>query len=324
MQQPAVIVTGACGVVGTRVVQRLIEQEVPVVALTRRMPPPGHPVHHPLVRPCLLDLATASEDDLDTLFARNRPVALLHCAALVNADQCEEQRELAWAVNTAATARLARMCTRYQVHCLFVSTDYVFDGTQAPGCLYRESDTVHPLNFYGYSKWQGELAVQEACEGLTAWSICRTSVVYGSSAWSRLDFVHWLAHRLEEGKQVQIVNDQVSSPTDATDLARMLVTLALEGHSGIYHTAGDSALARYSFARLVAQYLGLDERLIVPVTSQKLQQAALRPLNAGLNVDRISAVLGTRPWSAAEGIEHSRSRAVILAAHEPVSAFATR
>lgn len=287
---------------GARVVQRLVAQGTPVVALTRSALSSEHPFHKLPVRLYTLDLATAREDDIEKLFAEVRPSALIHSAALTGVDLCDEQRELVWAVNTDATGRLARACARHHAYCLFVSTDYVFDGTQAAGSLYREDDPVHPLNLYGYSKWQGELAVQAACEGVTGWSICRTSVVYGAAPWSRLDFVQWLAHRLGEGKQVQIVNDQVSSPTEAIDLAQTLTTLTLGGHTGIYHTAGSSALDRYSFARLIARTLALDEGLIVPISTQKLNQAVPRPLNAGLNVERVSAVLGRRPASAAEGI----------------------
>lgn len=302
MQQCAALVTGANGIVGTQVVQCLTKQGYCVHALVRQLPPQGHPLYHPLVCLHLLDLACASEQDMQMLFAETRPTALIHCAAVANADLCEQQQALAYAVNTIATKLLAKMCARYAVHCLMVSTDYVYNGDQPTGSLYHEDDPVQPLNFYGYSKLQGELAVQEACADRTSWSICRTAVIYGTTAWSRPDFTHWLVTKLRQREPVYIINDQVSSPTCAMDLASMLVKLALLRGKGIYHTAGSSVINRYSFARLLAYSLGLDEGLVFPVTTKDLQQVARRPLNAGLNIDKISTLLGRRPLSAAEGI----------------------
>lgn len=300
----SVLVTGANGIVGTQVVQNLVNRGYSVHALVRQLPPPGHPLYHESVRIHLMDLACMSEKDLHTLFTEIHPVALLHCGALVNADVCEKQQELAYAVNTTATRLLATICACYQVYCLMVSTDYVYNGKQAENCLYYEDDSVQPLNFYGYSKLQGELAIQEACIGRTRWSICRTAVVYGTTTWSRPDFSQWLLAALRQGKSVSVVYDQFSSPTSSWDLANMLIQLMSLQAEGIYHTAGSSVIDRYNFSCQLARRLGLDVKLISPIATSKLQQQARRPLNAGLNVDKVSALLGARPLTIVQGIEH--------------------
>jgi dTDP-4-dehydrorhamnose reductase len=307
MQQRSIVVTGATGLVGTKVVQKLLDSNDNVYAVVRKQPPGGYPgtrtptpdttngvVLH------TVDLAAARPDW--TWMQDLRPAAVIHCAAMTNVDECERDPSSAYAINERATRSLAGVCSRYGTHLVLVSTDYVFDGSDEHPGPYNENDPVHPLNHYGRSKLHAEIAVQNICEGRAAWSICRTAVVYGSTAWTRANFLTWLLAKLRKREAVKIVCDQVSSPTLADDLAEMLLEIVRQQTVGIFHTAGRTILDRYQFALALAKQFDADTSLIRPITTSELQQVAPRPLKAGLCIDKIKQQLSLRPLSLAEGL----------------------
>lgn len=307
MQQRSVVVTGATGLVGTKIVQKLLSLNDTVHAVVHRQPLIGHPATRMPTKDITsgvvlhtVDLATVKPDW--TWAEAIKPAAVIHCAAMTNVDECERDPSSAYAINERATRSLAEVCARYRAHLVLVSTDYVFDGSDEYPGPYNEKDPAHPLNHYGRSKWQGEVAVQDICEGRTAWSICRTAVVYGSTPWTRANFLTWLLAKLRNRESVKIVSDQVSSPTLADDLADMLIEIVRQQASGIFHTTGSTIIDRYQFALAIANQFGLDSSLIRPITTRELQQAAPRPLKAGLCIDKITQQLGVRPLALAEGL----------------------
>lgn len=305
--QRSVVVTGATGLVGTKVVQKLLSLDDTVHAVVHRRLPIGHlftetPTMDITNRVILhtVDLAAVKPDW--TWMEDIQPAAVIHCAAMTNADECERDPSIAYAINEHATRSLAHACARYGIHLLFVSTDYVFDGSDEHPGPYSENDLVHPLNHYGRSKWCGEIAVQEACEGKTPWSICRTAVVYGSSPGAKMDFATWLLMRLRNRESVSIVTDQISSPTLSDDLADMLVEVMRQQAIGIFHTAGSTLIDRYQFALTLANSYKLDSSLIKPITTSQLQQIALRPLKAGLSIYKMRQKVGITPLSVEDGL----------------------
>lgn len=307
MHQRSIVVTGATGLVGTKVVQKLLSLDATVHAVVHRQPPSGHPTLEMSTKDIAssvvlhtVDLATVQPDW--TWMQHIQPSAVIHCAAMTNVDACELDPAGAYAINERATRSLAETCARYGAHLVFVSTDYVFDGSNEHPGPYNEDDPVHPLNHYGRSKWQGEVAVQNLCAGRTAWSICRTSVVYGSTPWTRANFVTWLLEKLRNGVSAQVVDDQISSPTLAEDLADMLLEIVRQQAVGIFHTAGSTILDRYQFALALARQFDADTSLIRPITTSELQQVAPRPLKAGLHTDKIKQQLALRPLSLTEAL----------------------
>lgn len=304
MAQKTVAVTGAAGIVGTRVVQHMLRAGYQVHALVRSQPPVGHPLFAENVTLTTLDLATATEQSIVNWLDVTRPRALIHGAAWVDVRGCERQPELATTLNTDVTKMFARACARYHTQFVMISTDYVFDGTYPPGTLYLEDDRPQPANQYGRSKLLGELATQEACADKTLWTICRTAVVYGSAPGSRSDFVQWLRMQLGHNQPVSIAQDLVSSPTHAVDLAKMLATIVEHRLAGVYHTAGSTSMDRYHFALKIAQRYNLDQTLIHPTLASELGSPL--PLNVGLCVDKISRDAGLRPLSVEEGLAYCR------------------
>lgn len=307
MQHRSIVVTGAAGLVGTKVVQKLLTLGDTVHAVVRRQPPIGHPtttVSAQEATSCVtlhtIDML-ADKPDWTWMETAHSSV-VIHCGAMTDVDGCERDPASAYAINERATRLLAEACSRYRAHLLMVSTDYVFDGADEHPGPYSEDDPVHPLGHYGRSKWYGELAVRGACEGKTAWTICRTSVVYGSTPWTRANFLTWLLTKLRNGEPIKIVDDQIGSPTLADDLADMLIEIARQQATGVFHTAGGTIVDRYRFALSVANQFGLDSSLIQPVASSEFQQAARRPLKAGLRIDKLRQKLGVTPLSLDESL----------------------
>ena len=280
-----ILVTGANGLVGTKVLERLLHDpsDEPRAAYHRTR------TNEYLGEIPFWWLDTTSADDVDRVIDDARPEAVVHAGAFTNVDGAEKQRDLAWASNAEATAILARACASRGVRLVYLSTEYVFDGAAGP---YRETDPVNPLGWYAKTKQAGEQTVIAAGG---SWAVARTTVVYGYAQHVRANFVLWLVGKLRAGERVSIVDDQIGSPTLAENLAEMVVALAHSRENGIFNTAGADVLSRLDFSRRIAETFGLDAGLIDPTTTASLGQAAPRPLRAGLVMDKFRAAFPDVP-----------------------------
>jgi len=308
MSTETVVVTGAAGRVGTHIVQAFLAHGSPVQASVHRTPPPEHPLARLAIPQQVLNLATLPEQDIYDWLQSVRPQALIHAAALSDVTECERQPELAFLLNVRVSAMLARICARLQIHFLLLSSEQVFAGTAHAPYLYREEDALAPLNCYGRSKVQAELATRDACAGRSAWTICRLSSVYGAAhapGFWRPDFLRWVHDSLLRREPVRIVTDQVNAPLSIGDLQEALLALVRQRRQGIYHLAGCSPVSRYACALQVARACGLDETLIQPVCTDELHLGVPRPLNVGLCISKLRRETGIYPRSLAAGLAAS-------------------
>lgn len=275
------LVTGASGLLGTRLCQLAIRQKHEVFsAYSEHKPMYGIPVH----------LNVTDNQVLKETFRTAKPEAVLHAAALSDVDRCERERELAWKTNAEATANIAILCNDYGAFLFYVSTDYVFNGKRGQ---YEESDTTDPINTYGLSKLRGEEVVEESraesCIG-------RTSVIYGAiPASGKTNFALWLIEKLRKDELVSVVTDQWNSPTLNTNLAQMILEILDRRMTGIYNLAGATRTSRFEFAILIAETFDLDLDLIRPVSSDVMSWAARRPKDSSLNVDKATHALRNKP-----------------------------
>jgi len=203
-----------------------------------------------------------------------RPDVIIHAAAFTAVDECEQEVELAYRVNCAATRFIADGARRVGAHLVYVSTDYVFDGTKADP--YVEWDVPAPQSVYGRTKLGGELEVDPG------WTIARTSWVCGRHGSNMVKTVLRLA---EEHDVLRFVDDQRGHPTFAGDLASMLALLALNRVPGVFHTTNQGAVSWFEFAQEVLAAAGLDPTRVQPVGTAELNppRPAPRPANSVLD-----------------------------------------
>ncbi|MCD8185875.1 MAG: dTDP-4-dehydrorhamnose reductase [Rikenellaceae bacterium] len=213
--------------------------------------------------------------------ARNGVQALINCAAYTEVDRAETEPDQAWKINALGPAVLAEICAESGIKLIHISTDYVFDGTARTP--YPENHRPHPVNVYGFTKLQGETAVrQSGCEAL----VVRTSWLY--SEFGR-NFVRTILRLGAEKSRLRVIDDQVGSPTYATDLARALLTLLRKGFTGyyeVYHYCGEGTTSWYDFARIIFGMTG-NPITVTPIESADYPSRATRPSYSVLDTEKI-------------------------------------
>lgn len=278
------LVIGASGQVGAALCARLTTLGHQAIGTHARTPQTG------TRRLDFTDVAATQQ-----LIAETAPDWIFCPAGLTAVDYCEARPDEALAANRDAPAAAARVAARVGTPFVFYSTDYVFDGAAGP---YGEHDAVHPLSVYGRSKLEGERAVLTANPRTL---VIRTTVVYGPEPQGK-NFVYQLLRRGRARERTLVAVDQRSSPTYNADLAAVSVELVERALCGVVHVAGPEVVDRYAFALKVCQVFGLDPAFLVPATTAELRQSAVRPLAAGLIIDRVRALVKTELRGPAAGL----------------------
>ncbi|MGN0015341.1 MAG: dTDP-4-dehydrorhamnose reductase [Candidatus Gastranaerophilaceae bacterium] len=236
------------------------------------------------------------ETDVDTLditdfaqaesfFAQSQPDAVVHCAAYTNVNKAEEDIDTAMKINAEGTENLAKICAKADIPIVYISTDYVFDGTKNEP--YLPYDKPNPINAYGLTKLKGEEAVQKHCE---KFYITRTSWLYGLHGKNFVETMLSLADKPE----LKVVDDQIGCPTWTQELSNGIATLlSEEAPYGIYHVCGTGKTSWYGFAKEIFELAGLKVNLI-PCKSDEFPSPAKRPAYSVMYNDNIC-----RTWKAA-------------------------
>ncbi|HEY2282197.1 MAG TPA: dTDP-4-dehydrorhamnose reductase [Solirubrobacteraceae bacterium] len=248
---------------------------------------------HELVLVDLPELDITDEAAVGALFERERPQASVNCAAWTDVDGAETQPDLARAVNAQGAGNLARAAARMGTPLLHVSTDYVFDGVpplDADGRPrpYVESDPTGPRSVYGASKLEGERRVLDAS---TEHTVVRTAWLYGVAG---ANFVETMLRLADEREAVQVVDDQVGSPTWSGHLAPALLGLLERGVRGLVHLTGTGEVSWNGFAREIFRQAEVDCR-VEAATSEQMARPAPRPAWSALESER-AEVLPMPPW----------------------------
>ncbi len=224
------------------------------------------------------------------------PEWIINAAAYTNVDGAEKERRLCWQVNVEAVENLAYAARKVHSKIVHISTDYIFDGKDGP---YDENAVPNPLGYYGRSKLAGENALRASP---VEYIIIRTMILYGKNIFGNANFVTWLIEKLRQKQPVTIVTDQIGNTTLADELAAGIWQVIGTDYRGVLNIAGREILDRLTFARLVAQVFDLDETPIGPITTDALNQAAPRPLNSGLLVDKAINEFNIELSDAREGL----------------------
>lgn len=243
---------------------------------------------------------------VETHISNSNAPWIFHFAAITDVDGCEKEKSLgvkssAWAVNVVATENIANICKKTGKHLLYISTDFVFDGTKEP---YVEEDTPNPISFYGQTKYEGEKRVADIGDlGL----IVRLSFPYRQDAWKKTDFVHRIIEKFQSGDPITVPGGQRIVPTYIDDIAKGLRSLVTTNVSGVYDLVGSQALTNKEIAVKIATRFSFDEQKIHEVPFEAYYKGrAPRPFHAVLSNDKITK-LGISMSSFDEGLEEVQS-----------------
>jgi dTDP-4-dehydrorhamnose reductase len=237
------------------------------------------------------ELDLSREASIVSYFDNNNFDVIINCAAYTTVDKAEEEVELANQVNHLAVKQLAEISKAQQVKLIHISTDYVFDGKSDKP--YKETDVTNPINVYGQTKLAGEQAVQEAM--LTNAIIIRTSWVYSEFG---NNFVGTMLRLGKERDELNVVSDQVGSPTYATDLANAILEIiqnkefkGAKQTTQIYHYSNEGEISWYEFAKEIFKITKIECK-VNPVKTSQYPAIAERPGNTITSKDKIIDAFG--------------------------------
>lgn len=207
-----------------------------------------------------------------------KPDAVIHCAAYTAVDAAEDNQELCRKINVDGTRNIAEVCKAMDIPMMYFSTDYIFNGRGEN--FWKEDDEKQPLNVYGQTKYEGELAVQELIQ---KYFILRISWVFGVNG---NNFIKTMLRLGKERGAVGVVSDQIGSPTYTYDLAKLVIDMIQTDKYGVYHVTNDGLCSWYEFACEIFKQAGLDVK-VTPLTTAEYPAKAARPFNSRMSKDKL-------------------------------------
>ena len=255
-----ILVTGSTGQLGSDVVKELLKRGYSTLSPNRS------------------ELNLCSEDNIRNYILNSNCEAIVHCAAYTQVDKAEDEKDLCIKINATATKHIAKCAKILDIPMIYISTDYVFDGTKDG--KYTENDETNPLNIYGESKLAGEKYVQEI---LDKYYIVRTSWVFNING---KNFIETMLRLSKANNQLSIVNDQIGSPTYTKDLSRLLVDMLETSKYGLYHATNEGYCSWYEFANTIFKLANINID-IKAINSNEYASRAKRPMNSKLSKDKL-------------------------------------
>jgi len=224
-----------------------------------------------------------------TAFGDFHPDVVIHTAALTNVDFCADNREEAVRINSVGSYNVALVCRELNARMVAISTNEVFDGKSTRP--YQEYDQRNPINPYGYSKCVAEQVIERYAPH---YQIVRTAWLYGPVG---ANFIHKILTRAEAGEPLQVVMDEVGSPTNVFDLADALAKLVLTERPGIYHLVNSGECSRYEFAKAILEAAGFGDVEIEPISIKEFSRPSMPPAYTPLdNIFAAAAGIEMRSW----------------------------
>jgi len=287
-----VLITGANGLLGQKLYLLLTKQDnSEVVACSKGVN------KNSFISTNYLELDITDKISVNKVFNEVCPDIVINTAAMTNVDQCESEKESCWQINVSGVANLIEACKNNRTFLIQLSTDFIFDGSAGP---LDENAKPDPVNYYGESKLAGEKLIIDSD---IDWAIARTVLVYGLiQEMSRSNIILWVKQSLEQGKDINVVDDQWRTPTLAEDLAMGCYLIAKRRAKGIFNISGKDFLTPYRMAMKTADFFNLDTSLIHKTDSIRFTQAARRPLITGFNIKKAEDELNYNPHTFEEGL----------------------
>ena len=205
-------------------------------------------------------------DKVNNCILSINPDIVINCAAFTKVDLCEDEVELAYKVNSIGPKNLAIYCEKVNAKLVHISTDYVFDGNKN---IYREDDITNPQSVYGKSKLLGEQYVQSFS---SKYFIIRTAWLYGDGN----NFVKTMLKLSESKNEINVVNDQIGTPTSTKDLAKVILKLIYTENYGLYHGTNKGSCSWYEFSKKIFEMKNIDIK-VNPISSKEYASKVKRP-----------------------------------------------
>lgn len=222
-----------------------------------------------------MDITDAAS--VEKVITEAAPDAVIHCAAYTAVDAAEDNVDLCRRVNAEGTENIAKVCKALDCKMMYISTDYVFNGQgERP---WEPDDEREPLNVYGQTKYEGELAVEQ----LEKFFIVRIAWVFGVNG---KNFIKTMLNLGKTRDSLTVVADQIGSPTYTFDLARLLVDMIETEKYGRYHATNEGLCSWYEFACEIFRQAGMNVK-VTPVTSDQYPAKAKRPMNSRMDKSKL-------------------------------------
>ena len=262
MNKMKVLVTGVKGQLGFDVVNELEKRGHVAV---------GTDVHN-------MDITDKAQ--VEAVIKEANPDAVIHCAAYTAVDLAEDNIDLCRRINADGTRNIAEVCKELDIKMIYISTDYVFDGEGTH--FWQPDDERNPLNVYGQTKYEGELAVETILE---KYYIVRIAWVFGVNG---KNFIKTMLNLGKTRDHLTVVNDQIGSPTYTYDLSKLLVDMVETDKYGRYHATNEGLCSWYDFACEIFKQAGYNHVTVSPVSASEYPAKAKRPSNSRMCKDKLT------------------------------------
>lgn len=292
-----ILVTGINGQLGYDVVRELDKRGYEAIGLDRKI------------------MNLTNSEEIRRVFNDISPDGIIHCAAYTAVDAAEDNIELCERVNALAVKDIAKCAKYLDIPMIYISTDYVFDGMKGINqnnvdevdytieynniCKefyleYTEDDKVNPINVYGRTKYEGEKYVRDI---LDKYYIVRISWVFGENG---NNFIDTMIRLSKDRDELNVIDDQVGSPTYTKDLAPLLVDMLESDRYGTYHATNDGYCSWYEFAKEIFDVAGVDIK-VNPITTDMYPTKAKRPFNSKMSKEKLknNNFRNLRSWKSA-------------------------
>ena len=226
-----------------------------------------------------------------SIFEKIKPDVVINAAALVNADLCETEKELAYKINYEGNNNLLTASKSFGSYFVFISSYYVFDGSRVE---YSEDDIPTPINYYGILKWVAENEVLNYEKSM----VVRPCKIF-SIGYDERNFTARVYNSLKKGEEFFAVSDQYNNPVLADFISESIKELIKQKAMGIFNIGGKDFVNNYEFAKLFAEYFNLDSSLIKSVSTDKSSQKAPRPMKVKLLLSKMESK-GVRAYTLDE------------------------
>lgn len=254
------LITGGTGQLGYDIIKELINRN-----------------EKDYLAPSSKEMDITNQKQVEKIILNYKPDIIFHCAAYTAVDKAEEDRENCYNVNVNGTKNIVEVAEKINAKVVYISTDYVFDGTKEG--IYEIDDKTNPINYYGYTKLMGEEVVKK----LKDYLIVRISWVFGING---KNFVKTMLNLAETKTELSIVSDQIGSPTYTKDLSKLLLDMIENNKKGLFFATNEDFCSWYEFAEYIFKINNINIKLN-KVLTKDYKTLAKRPLNSKLSKNKL-------------------------------------